>query len=124
MLLRFLSNETILNLHLVSAQRVEVLDRLGVDQRAGQERFHAADVDLKTAFDAIDDATGDRFISLEGRFDVVPDAHPSRFLAGESDVAGGILEALDEDLDLVSPLDLDDSVKTGDFPDRQEAFRF
>ncbi len=87
-----------LEFHLVPAEGVEVLDRLGVDERSGEERFDATDVDGESAFDAVDDAAADRLVGFERLFDDVPDAHARRFFTGECDVAGGVFEALDEGL--------------------------
>ena len=67
---------------LVPAKRVEVLDRLGVDERSGKERLDAADVDGQPAFDAIDDAAGDRLVGLERGFDAVPDAASAPLFRG------------------------------------------
>ena len=54
----FLVERNDLEFVFVPAKRVEVLDRLGVDERSGKERFDAADVDGQSAFDALDDASG------------------------------------------------------------------
>src|ERR1041385_3258844 len=104
-----------LELVLVAAQGVEVLDRLGVDERSGEEGLDAADVDGEAALDAVGDAAADRLLVLVRGLDLVPDPHARRFFAREDDVAGGIFEALDEDFDVVARLDLDLAVVPGDF---------
>ena len=93
-------------------------------ERSGKERFDAADVDGQSAFDALDDAAGDRLVGFERGFDAVPDQHPLRFFAREDDVAAVILEALDEDVELVAGLDRDLAVVAGDFMDGQNALGF
>ena len=113
-----------LELVLVPAQRVEVLDRLGVDQRAGQERLDAADVDGEPAFDAVDDAAADGLIGFERRFDAVPHQHALGFLAGQDDVAGGVFSRSMK-TSISSPgLTLDLAVVAGDLVDGQESFGF
>ena len=64
----------------VAAQRVEVLDRLGVDERAGKERLDPADVDGESAFDAVDHAPVDRLVGFVRGLDAVPDQHSFGFL--------------------------------------------
>ena len=108
----------------MSTKRVEILDRLRIDQRSGKERFDAADVDGQSAFNALDDAAGDRLVGFERGFDAVPDQHPLRFFAREDDVAAVVFQTLDEHIELVARLDGDLAVIAGDFVDRQNAFGF
>src|ERR1700686_2567206 len=112
-----------LELELLPSQRVEVFHRLRVDERARKERFHASDIDRKTALDAIDYAAGDGLVPFERCLDAVPDKHALRFFPRENDVAARILEPLEVDVDLVARLDLNRAVVAHDFIDRQEALR-
>src|SRR5712691_6431972 len=106
---------------LVTFERVEVLHRLRVDERAGKKRLDSADIDGDAAFHAIDDAAADRLVGLVRRFDAVPDQHALGFLAPERDVTGDVFEPLDENLDLLTRLDLHQTVIAGDLRDRQKS---
>ena len=109
----FLVERDDLELVLVPAKGIEILDRLRVDQRSRKERLDAADVDCESAFDALDDAAADRLIGFERGFDAVPDQHPFRLLAGEHDVAAVVFEALDENVELIARFDGDLTVVAG-----------
>src|ERR1043165_3028994 len=110
-----------LELVLVAAQGIEVFDRLRVDERSGEEGLDAADVDGEPALDAVDDAAGDGLFVFVRGLDLVPDPHPRCVFAGEDDVAGGVLEPLDEDFDVLAGLDADFAVVAGDFADGQQS---
>ena len=106
MLLRRLSNETILNSKSLPRSASRFLTGRTSTCEPGKERADSADVDREAALDAIEHAALDRLVGLERLFDLVPDAHARGLLARHERVARRAFEALDVDIDLVAALQL------------------
>ena len=88
----------------------------------GQERTDA-DVDGKTALDALDDAADDDLPLGVGLLDIVPDLHLLGFFTREHDVAVAILGALEQDVDNVAGLHRDLPGLVDKLVDGDDAFR-
>ena len=93
-----------LELQLLAAQRLEVLDRLDVDQRAGQEGAQA-DVHRQTALDAVGDAALDDAAILVGPLHLGPAPHALRLLVGKEHVPLEVLRLLEQDVHFLTHLD-------------------
>ena len=112
-----------LEIQVLAAQRLEVLDRLDVDERARQERLDA-DVDGEPALDPVDDAAADGRARAVGLLDLVPDLHLLGFVLREDDVAVLVLRPLEENVDRVALLDRDLAREVGELGERDDALRF
>src|SRR5207302_4443652 len=110
-----------LELELLADQLVEIADRAEIDLRTGQERLHA-DVDGESALDAADDGAFNQLVALASGGDLVPDPHLVGLLLGEDDHAGIVLAILEQDLDLVTDLDVGLAVGEAEFLDGNLAF--
>src|SRR5690606_36500906 len=74
--------------------------------RTGQERVHAHQVDRDATLDLAGQRARDLVVLLVRRLDLLPDAQEVSLLLGQHDDALGVLEVLQEDLDLVARLEL------------------
>src|SRR5688572_439512 len=111
-----------LELQLLAAQRLEVLDRLDVHQLARQEGAHAH-VHGQTPLDAVDHPALDDLAFLEAVLDVGPHPHPLGLLLGEEDVPLDVLGLLEQHVDVVADLDVDLARRVGELLDRDQALR-
>ena len=72
--------------------------------RAGQEGHGAVQVDREAALDAADDDAVDRLVAGVDLFQAGPGFLAAGLVAADDRLAHGVLEALEEDLDLVADL--------------------
>jgi hypothetical protein len=93
-----------LELEVAALQALEVLHRLDVGERTGQEGADA-DVDGQAALDAIDDPALDDAAFLEAVLHVGPDAHARRLGVGEQDVAFEVLGLFEEHFHVIAHSD-------------------
>ena len=102
-------------------KRLEVLDRLDVDQRSRQEGAQT-DVDGQASFDAVDHATGNDRAVLVGCLDILPDAHTFGLGLREQDVALHVLGLLEKNLDLLTDLNMDFARCVDELLERNQPF--
>src|SRR5919107_5329539 len=95
-----------LEFELLAKQLVDVRHATQRDLRAGEERVDAHEVDDDTALDLLDERAFDRLIVLVGETDALPHAHEVRLLLRQDDRALLILEVLEQDLDLITDLEV------------------
>ncbi len=112
-----------LEIQVLAAQGLEVLDRFDVDERARQERLDA-DVDGESSLDPVDDAAADGRARPVGLLDLVPDLHLLGFVLREDDVAVLVFRPLEENVDRVALLDRDLAREVGELGERDDALRF
>ena len=94
-----------LELHLLVDIHVVVADGLDIDLAAGQEGLDVIeDGDDETAFGAALHVTGDNLLVVISLVDTLPALEDASLLVAEHELAVGVLLTLDEDLDLVSGL--------------------
>ena len=86
-------------------ERVEVVNRLDVDLRAGQESSHSADVHGQSALGRRDDLSLDRRPGLVGLVQMVPDLELLGLFPGEHEIAVRILGCFEHDLEFVAGLE-------------------
>src|SRR3954454_24136205 len=81
-------------------QRRDVANRTNVDLRARQEGYGPVEVDGETALDLVEDDAVDLFVVLEGLLQLAPALLATRLVARQHGFAEGILNAIEEHLDL------------------------
>ncbi len=111
-----------LELQLLAAQRLQVLDRLDVDQGPGQEGAQT-DVHRQTALDAVGDTSLDDPAVLVGALHLGPAAHALGLGVGEEDVALLVLGLLEQDIDFLADVDGELPATVGELLDGDQAFR-
>ncbi len=111
-----------LELQLLAAQRLQVLDRLDVHQRAGQEGAQA-DVDRQAALDPVGDPALDDPAVLVGPLHLRPAPHAQRLRVGQKHVAFEVLGLLEQDVDLLADLDGQLAAAVGELLDGDQALR-
>ena len=111
-----------LELQLLAAQRLQVLDRLDVDERARQEGAQA-DVHRQAALDAVGDPALDDPAILVGPLHLGPAPHAQRLRVGEEHVPLEVLGLLEQDVDLLADLDGELAATVGELLDGDQAFR-
>ncbi len=111
-----------LELQLLAAQGLEVLDRLDVDERSRQEGAQA-DVHRQTALDAVGDAALDDAAILVGPLHLGPAAHALGLLIREEHVPLEILGLLEQDVHFLPDLDGQPAAPVGELLDGDQAFR-
>ena len=105
-----------LEVEVAAPERLQVLDRLDVDERARQEGLDA-DVDGEAALDPVDHAAPDGRAGAVGLLDLVPDLHLLGLVLGEDDVAVLVFGALEQDVHRVPWLDDDVAGEVGELGD-------
>src|SRR5262249_31313192 len=110
-----------LEVEILAAKRLEVLDRLHVDQGSGQERLDA-DVDGEATLDSLDDSAPHGRAGAKSLFDFVPDLHLLGFVFGQNDIAVLVLGALEKHVDAVAGLDEHIARKVGELSDWDDSF--
>jgi hypothetical protein len=100
----------------------EVLDRLDVDQRTGEEGAQT-DVDRQAALDPIRDPALDDPAVLVGPLDLRPAPHAQRLRVGEKHVTFEVLRLLEQDVDLLADLDGQLAAAIGELLDGDQALR-
>ncbi|MET3786711.1 hypothetical protein ABIC24_004338 [Methylobacterium radiotolerans] len=104
-------------------QRGDVADRTDIDLRARQERHGAVEVDGVAALDLVEDRAGDAVVVLERLLELDPALLAARLVARDDGLAERVLDPVDVDLDLVADLQLALAAGTGEFLERDTAFR-
>ncbi len=103
-------------------QRADIAHGAHVDLAAGQERHGAAEVDGEAALDAAEDRALDAVVLLVGLLEAVPRLLAARLVAADHRLAAGVLDPLEEDLDLVADADLGRLAGAGEFLEVDAAF--
>ena len=111
-----------LEVEILAAQGLEVLDRLDVDEGAREERLDA-DVHGEAALDAVDDAAADRRAGAVRLLDLVPDLHFLGLVLGQDDVAVLVFRALEQHVHGIALLDRDLAGEVGELGQRDDALR-
>src|SRR4051794_18877776 len=110
-----------LELELLAEELVDVRHATERDLRAREERVDAHEVDDHATLDLLDEGALDRLIVLVGETDALPHAHEVRLLLRQDDRAFLILEMLQQDLDLVTDLEVREVLE---LLERNTALRF
>ncbi len=95
-----------LEVELLTDEIVDVGDATQRNLGAGEERIDPHDIDGHAAFDLLLDGTADRLVVVIRVLDLLPHAQEVRLLLREDDYAFLVLEPLQEDVDLLTRLDL------------------
>ena len=109
------------DLDLLALHCLEVPHRTQIHLRTRQECAHA-DVDRKAALDAIGNDASDRLLVVEGLLDTAPDLHLLGLVARDDDVAVAVLTADEQNLYLVTGLDVDLAHRVLELVERDEPF--
>ena len=110
-----------LELEFFALERLQVLDRLDVDQGTRQERPQT-DIDREASLDAVDHTARDHFPFLEAVLDLRPDAHALGLDLGEHHMTVGALRLLEQHFHFVADADLQFGVPGTEFVKRHQAF--
>jgi hypothetical protein len=108
-----------LEIEVPAPERLQVLDRLDVHERAGQESLDA-DVHGQAPLDPVDDAAADGRARAVGLLDLVPDLHLLGLVLGKDDVAVLVLGPLQQDVHGVARLDQDVAGEVGELGRRDD----
>src|SRR5690625_4977921 len=103
-------------------QRADIADRADIDLAARQERHGAAKIDREATLDAAKDRAFDTIAVIIGLFKPIPGLFAARLVAADHGLAARILDALEEDLDLVADADLGRLAGAGEFLQIDAAF--
>ena len=103
-------------------QRLDVADRTDVDLRTGQEGHGGVEVDGEAALDAAEDHAVDAVARFEFLLELVPGGLAAGAVAAQHGLALRILDAVDEDFDFVTDLQVGLLPRGGEFAQRDAAF--
>src|SRR5215470_12998123 len=102
--------------------RRDVADRTDVDLRARQEGYRTVEVDGEAALDLVEDDAVDLLVVLEGLLQLAPALFAACLVARQHGFAEGIFDAVEEDLDFVTDLEIAFAAWAGKFAQRHAAF--
>ncbi len=102
---------------------IEIAMRANINLRT-RKKCGDADIDLQTAFDLLNDATGDRTAALEDVLDIAPNALLVGLLLGKNYLPLLILERDDEHIDDVADIDLHFALLVEELCQRNDAVGF
>jgi hypothetical protein len=108
----------------LALERGGVLDRAGVDQRAGQEGADAVGHDGQAALHLAGDDALDEDLVVERLVQVVPGGDALGLVAAQAGFAVAVLEHLDGDLDEIARIGFNFAAVVLEFLDRDERFGF
>ena len=111
-----------LELHRLVFVRRQVLDRPGVDQRAGQERADAVDQHREAALDLAAGGAGDEFAGLQRLLEAHPRCQALGLVTRQDGVAVTVFDRVDGDRHEVADLDFDLAFVVLEFVDRHIGF--
>ena len=103
-------------------QRADIAHRADIDLAAGQEGHGAAEIDGEAALDAAEDGALDALLVLVGFLQQIPGFLAAGLLAADRGLAAGVLDPVQEDLDLVADDDFRRFAGGGEFLEIDAAF--
>ena len=83
-------------------KRTHVADRPDVDLAAGKKRHRAIEIDREAALHAVEDHALDLLVGFVFLFEPDPTLFAARFFTRQHGFAGGVLDALEIDVDLIA----------------------